>query len=226
MSSFISFSVTALFILNIFLAIALIFLERRDASSTWAWLMVLFFVPFFGFVIYLLLGRKLREKHLFRWEGRDQIGIDKLIEHQIHSIEDNTLDFRHKETEHYKDMIYLHLRNNDAVLTQDNDVEIFNDGNAKFDALIQDLESAKDHIHFQYYIMRLDNLGKRILEVLIRKAKQGVQVRVLYDDMGSRNTQKRHFKELIEHGGQVEAFFPAVLPLINPRLITEITEKS
>lgn len=218
MSSFITFSVTAIFILNLFLAIALIFLERRDATSTWAWLMVLYFIPFFGFIIYLLLGRQLREKHLFRWEGRDKIGIDQLIEHQIHSIEDNTLDFRHKETEHYKDMIYLHLRNNDAVLTQDNDVKVFNDGVAKFEALIQDLELAKDHIHFQYYIIRLDNLGKRILEVLIRKAKQGVQVRVLYDDMGSRNIRKRHFNELIEHGGQVEAFFPAILPLINPRL--------
>ena len=218
MSHFITFSVTAIFILNLFLAIALIFLERRDATSTWAWLMVLYFIPFFGFIIYLMLGRQLREKHLFRWEGRDKIGIDQLIEHQIQSIEDNTLDFRHKETEHYKDMIYLHLRNNDAVLTQDNDVEVFNDGATKFDALIQDLELAKDHIHFQYYIIRLDNLGKRILEVLIRKAKQGVQVRVLYDDMGSRNLRKRHFKELIEHGGQVEAFFPAILPLINPRL--------
>ena len=136
MSSFITFTVSAVFVLNIFLAIALIFLERRDATSTWAWLMVLYFIPFFGFIIYLMLGRQLREKHLFRWEGRSKIGIDQLIEYQIKSIEDNTLDFRVKETEHYKDMIYLHLRNNDAVLTQDNDVEIFNDGAAKFDALI------------------------------------------------------------------------------------------
>lgn len=218
MTNFISFSVSAILVLNIFLAIALIFLERRDATSTWAWLMVLFFIPFFGFIIYLMLGRRLREKHLFRWEGRSKIGIDQLIDYQIDSIEDNTLDFRHRETEHYKDMIYLHLRNNDAVLTQDNDVEIFNDGSAKFDSLIKDLEMAKDHIHFQYYIIRLDNLGKRLLDVLIRKAKQGVQVRLLYDDMGSRNVRKRHFNELIKHGGQVEAFFPAILPLINPRL--------
>ena len=58
------------------------------------------------------------------------------------------------DTEHYKDMIYLHLRNNHAVLTQDNDVQVFNDGVAKFDALIHDLEMAKDHIHFQYYIIQ------------------------------------------------------------------------
>ncbi len=218
MTEFISFSVTAILILNIFLAIALIFLERRDATSTWAWLLVLFFIPFFGFFIYLMLGRRLREKHLFRWEGRSKIGIDQLIDYQIASIEENSLEFRNKETEYYKDMIYLHLRNNDAVLTQDNAVEIFNDGEEKFNALLQDLERAKDHIHIQYYIIRLDTLGKRILDVLIRKAQQGVQVRLLYDDMGSRSLRKRHFKELIQHGGQVEAFFPSILPLINPRL--------
>src|SRR6185312_11358372 len=108
MPQLISLSVTAILILNIFLAIALIFLERRDATSTWAWLMVLFFIPFFGFFIYLLLGRRLRKKHLFRWEGRSKIGIDQLIDYQIEAIEDNTLEFRLGETERYKDMIYLH----------------------------------------------------------------------------------------------------------------------
>ena len=137
MTNFLSFTVTAILVLNIFLAIALIFLERRDATSTWAWLMVLFFIPLFGFFIYLMLGRQLRDKHLFRWEGRNKIGIDQLIDYQIEAIEDNTLDFRIRETEKHQDMIYLHLRNNDAVLTQDNDVEIFNDGAAKFEALIR-----------------------------------------------------------------------------------------
>lgn len=218
MTSILSFAVTGILILNIFLAIALIFLERRDATSTWAWLMVLFFIPFFGFFIYLMFGRRLREKHLFRWEGRDKIGIDELIDYQMTSIEDNTLKFRHTEMEKYKDMIYLHLRNNDAVLTQDNDVEVFNDGHEKFEALIADLEKATDHIHIQYYIFRLDNLGKRIREVLTRKAKEGVEVLLLFDDMGSRGIYKRHFHELIRYGGKVEAFFPSILPLINTRL--------
>ncbi len=218
MAQLISISVTAVFILNIFLAIALIFLERRDPTSTWAWLLVIFFIPFFGFFIYLLFGRQLREKHLFRWEGRSKIGIDQLINYQIQAIEENTLEFRLDDTAHYKDMIYLHLRNNHAVLTQDNDVQVFNDGAAKFDALIHDLEQAKDHIHFQYYIFKLDTLGTRILNVLIQKAKQGVKVRVLFDDIGSRGLHKRHLQELIDNGGDVEAFFPAIMPLINPRM--------
>lgn len=218
MTAVVSIVVTSTLILNILLAIALIFLERRDATSTWAWLMVLFFIPFFGFFIYLMFGRRLREKHLFRWEGRNKIGIDKLIDYQTTSIENNTLTFRQPEMEKYNDMIYLHLRNNDAVLTQDNDIEIFNNGNAKFAALLEDLERAQDHIHIQYYIFRLDDLGKEILEVLIQKAKEGVEVRLLFDDMGSRGVYKRHFHELTRHGGKVEAFFPSILPLINTRL--------
>ncbi|WP_342514250.1 cardiolipin synthase [Sporosarcina sp. FSL K6-1522] len=218
MTQLISFSAAAALVLNIIFAIVLIFLERRDPATTWAWLLVLFFIPIFGFPIYLLLGRQLNDKHIFRWDGRNKIGIDNLIDYQMDAIEEKSFEFRLDDTARYQDMIYLHLRNNHAVLTQDNDVQIFNHGEAKFDALIHDLENAKDHIHFQYYILRLDNLGKRILDVMIRKAKQGVKVRVLYDDIGSRLTHKKHFKELIEHGGEVEAFFPAILPFINPRL--------
>jgi len=218
MSHLVSILIAASLVINIFLAIALIFLERRDATSTWAWLLVLFFLPIAGFFLYLLLGRPLRKKHLFRWEGRSKIGIDKLISYQMEAIEENTFEFLIDDTKSYKEMIYLHLRNNHAVLTQDNDVRIFNDGFDKFDSLLHDLDSAKDHIHIQYYIFRLDNIGKRIYNTLLRKAKQGVKVRILYDDMGSRGIQKRQFKELIAYGGEVEAFFPSILPLINPRL--------
>lgn len=209
---------SAIIILNIFLAIVLIFLERRDASSTWAWLMVLFFIPILGFILYLMLGRQLRKRHLFRWEGRSKIGIDNLIDYQIDAIEEGTFEYRLDDSQDYQDMIYMHLRNNHAVLTQDNALTIYNDGNEKFSALLEDLEHAKDHIHIQYYIFRLDGLGRRIYDVLIKKAKQGVKVRLLFDDMGSRGVRKKHFKELMDLGGEVEAFFPSIMPLVNPRM--------
>ncbi|WP_301108510.1 cardiolipin synthase [Sporosarcina sp.] len=218
MTQVISIMITSTLIINIFLAIALIFLERRDPASTWAWLLVLFFIPIFGFLIYLLLGRQLREKHLFRWEGRNKIGIEKLIDYQLVAIEDESFEFLKTDTEDYYDMIYLHLKNNHSVLTQDNDVQIFADGKEKFEALIEDLENAKDHIHIQYYIFRLDGIGTRIVDILCRKAKAGVKVRMLYDDIGSRGLRIKHLQKLTESGGEVAAFFPAILPLINPRL--------
>ncbi|WP_088006146.1 cardiolipin synthase [Indiicoccus explosivorum] len=209
---------TGTFIINIILALTLVFLERRDASSTWAWILVLFFLPILGFFIYLLLGRKLRQKTLFRWEGRKKIGIESLLRYQMESLEEGSFRFKNHDAEEYRELIYLHLRNNGAVLTQDNDIRIFNDGRAKFDALIEDIRSARHHIHVQYYILRLDGLGNEILDELIKKAREGVKVRVLYDDMGSRRLHRRHFKAMVAEGGEVETFFPAFLPLINPRM--------
>lgn len=166
----------------------------------------------------LIVWKKAKKKTLFRWEGKNKIGIDKLIEFQMEAIEDDSFDFRLDDAMHYKELIVMHLHNNQAVLTQDNKVEIFIDGREKFDALIRDIEHAKDHIHIQYYIFRLDSLGQQIYQALLEKAKQGVKVRILYDDTGSRSLRKKHFKELIALGGRVEAFFPSIFPLINPRM--------
>lgn len=204
--------------LNILLAIALIFLERKDPTSTWAWILILLFIPLAGFILYLLIGRKLRKKHLFRWEGSKEIGIDKLISYQKVAIEDGSFEYRIPHAENYKELIYMNLNTNLAVLTQDNHVDIFSDGADKFESLLKDINAARDHIHIQYYIFRLDNLGTCILNALIKKAQSGVKVRVLYDEMGSRQVKKRHFKELIAAGGEVEVFFPSILPLINPRM--------
>lgn len=209
---------TIILLLNALFAITVIFLERKDPSSTWAWILVLFFLPVVGFCMYLLLGRKLRKKHLFRWEGSKKIGIDKLIDYQIEAVKDNTFDYKTNHVKDYNHLIYMNLKTSNAVLTQDNAVTIYSDGTKKFEALLADILAAKHHIHIQYYIFKIDNLGQRILNAVIKKAKQGVQVRILYDEMGSRNVRKRHFKELTDVGGEVEVFFPSIFPLINPRL--------
>ena len=209
---------TAIILVNIIFAITVIFLERKNASSAWAWLLILFFLPLIGFILYLLLGRQLRKKHLFRWEGKKNIGIDKLISYQIEAIKKEQFEYRFPHVASYQQLIYLNLVGSNAVLTQDNDIQIYTDGTDKFEALLQDIKEAKEHIHIQYYIFKLDNLGKRIYNALIDRAKQGVKVRILYDEMGSRSVKKRHFKELIDQGGEVEVFFPSILPLLNPRL--------
>lgn len=215
----ISYIVSVTLFFNIILALAIIFLERRESSSIWAWLLVLFFIPIVGFILYLLLGRKLTRRRMFRWSGRKKVGIETLVDYQIESIKEGSFEYKLSETaSKYKELIYMNLLSNHAVLTQDNHIHIFDDGQDKFDRLLEDIAEAKHHIHIQYYIFRLDRLGTRILDALIEKARQGVQVRVLYDEMGSRGVHKKDFKALIEQGGEVEVFFPSVLPLINPRM--------
>ncbi|MBN8208172.1 cardiolipin synthase [Bacillus sp. NTK071] len=207
-----------LFVLNLVFAVIVIFLERKDAGATWAWLMVLFFIPFLGFIMYLFFGQNLSRRRLFDWDNIKKVGIEDLIEEQVSEIKSGIYPFRHEEIARHKDLIYMHLVNDDAVLTQDNSIRVFTDGEEKFDSLLDDLSQAKDHIHFQYYIFQKDNLGRKIVQKLAQKARDGVKVRVLYDEMGSRKTRKRFFRELIEAGGEVEVFFPSRIPYVNTRL--------
>lgn len=207
-----------LFVLNIFFAVIVIFLERRDASATWAWILVLFFVPLLGFILYLVFGQNLSRKRLFEWDDIHKIGIDHIISQQIDALKYRYFSFVDQNVENYRSLIYMHLINNEAILTQDNNVEIFTDGHDKFNQLFNDIEQAKSHVHLQYYIFRNDQLGKRFIQLLAKKAREGVKIRVLYDDMGSRRLTKKAFKELCEAGGEVAAFFPSPVPLVNLRL--------
>ncbi|MBM7649417.1 cardiolipin synthase [Bacillus ectoiniformans] len=207
-----------LFFLNLSFSAVVIFLERRDAAATWAWLMVLFFIPVLGFILYLIFGQNLSRRRLFDWEEKVKIGIESRILEQKHEIKNGLYPFQSKDTERHKDTVYMLLRHNDAVLTEDNDLQIFTDGEEKFKSLFHDISQAKDHIHLQTYIFRVDDLGSRLVQLLAEKARQGVEVRVLYDEMGSRGVTKKDFKELIQAGGLVEIFFPSKIPFINLRL--------
>ncbi|GAA5415916.1 major cardiolipin synthase ClsA [Paraliobacillus ryukyuensis] len=204
-------------IFNIFLAFAIVFLERKSATSTWAWLMVLLFIPVAGFIIYLIFGRKLSGKKLFIWDNKSRLGVQKAVQIQLELLEQGNFPIP-KSLQKYQDLFYLHLRNDDAILTQGNEVEIFTDGKKKFDALIADLEQAKDHIHLIYYIVRNDALGQRIADTLIRKAREGVKVRFLYDDMGSRRLKRKYINRLKDAGVEVESFFPPLIPKVNLKI--------
>lgn len=216
--SFTSFLVGLIFILNMLLAIIVVFLERKDAGATWAWILVLFFIPGLGFFMYLLFGRSLAGSKMFQWEDQKKMGIAQLISNQLMEICTGKFSYRNDIEKKYHDLIFMHLSNNDAVLTQDNEVEIFTDGKEKFEALFTDISNAKDHIHLQYYILKKDLIGKKLLAELIKKAKEGVKVRVLYDDLGSRRMTRSFFKELRLAGGEVEVFFPSKLHIINLRM--------
>jgi len=200
-------------ILNTALAISIIFLERKDATSIWAWLLVLFFIPILGFIIYLIFGKPIYRRRIFTWDTKSRLGVKKAVQQQIRALSSNTFTFNNPEIAKYEDLIYMHLRNDDAIYTQNNAVDVFTDGHETFNQLLKDLENATDHIHLQYYIVRADGLGDRLAEVLIKKAKEGVEVRFLFDDLGSRRLNNRYIKRLRRAGIHVEAFFPSKLML-------------
>src|SRR5690625_1859186 len=165
-------------VVNFILAFTVIFLERKDATATWAWLMVLFFIPILGFALYLIFGKTISKRKIFTWDTKSKLGVKRSVQAQMRAIEEDEFDFKHEHLMTYKDLFYLHLKNNDAIFTQGNKVDIYTDGEEKFNDLINDIDQATDHVHLLYYIIRHDELGKRIAEVLIKKAKEGVEVQI------------------------------------------------
>ena len=126
-------------LLNILLAFALVFLERRNVSSTWAWIMVLSFIPVFGFILYLILGQQLRKRKLFKLLGDSQRIIEDTVERQKLQLQDRKTVFHDAETNDYRDMIFMNLVSSYALFSQNNAIRIYTEGNEKFDALIADI---------------------------------------------------------------------------------------
>ncbi|WP_010097669.1 cardiolipin synthase [Ornithinibacillus scapharcae] len=209
----IPYIVIAFMIFNIALGLSIVFLERKDASATWAWLMVLLFIPVIGFFLYLIFGRRLSGKRIFTWDAKSKLGVKTIVQSQLRAIENN--EFIFQDLEEFKDLYYLHLRNDDAILTQDNQVDVYVSGEKKFAALLEDIERATDHIHLLYYIIRHDELGQQIANVLMKKAAEGVEVRVLYDALGTRYLRPSYLRKLRKAGVELEAFFPSFIPKIN-----------
>src|SRR5690625_5130504 len=154
----------------------------------------MFFILSLVFILYLKFGRKLSHRKLFIWDTKSRLGVEKAVQYQLEIIEDDRLPYKQEVLRQYKDLYYLHLKHNDAIYSQNNKVDLFTDGTEKFTALISDLEQAKDHIHMLYYIIRNDQLGTKIADVLIEKAKEGIQIRLLYDDMGSRSLSRKFIR--------------------------------
>ncbi|AVP35461.1 cardiolipin synthase [Staphylococcus felis] len=208
----------AAFLLNLVFVFTIIFMERRSAGSIWAWILVLGLMPLIGFIVYLLFGRQIQRKSIFKLDDKDRIGLERIVNQQLSLLKKGEFGRDNPHIQNYSNLIQMLLYNNAAFYTNNNDIDLLTDGHTKFEQLKKDIREAQSYIHIQYYIFRNDQLGESILELLEQKLDEGLEVKMLYDDMGSRSLTLRDFKLFKEKGGKVEAFFPSKLPLINLRM--------
>ena len=215
----IRYVIETIWLINLALAFWTVFRERRDIASTWAWLLVLSFLPVVGFVAYLFVGRKLSHDQIFTIQDEQRRILEQYKHQQQRLLEAQKLLPKEEQSRRDQMMANLLLNTDNALLTFGNQVHLFTDGHAKFDQLIKDIDQAKRHIHVEYYTFAADQLGHRVLAALERAAERGVEVRVLYDLSGSRGTTYRFFSHLEELGGQAQAFISSAKARFNtPRL--------
>lgn len=207
----------AFFIVNILLALSVIFLERKNTASTWAWIMIMLFIPILGFILYLFLGQNMHKRNTFSKKEEEDYFFH-LLHGQSNRLRDHLNEFKDITCEPYLSVLRLHLIGHDSLFSKDNVVKLYTDGTSKFADLFDSIKAAKEYIHMEYYIIRDDFLSHKLCDLLIEKADEGVKIRLLYDGMGCLRTPKSLFKELQAHGILVCAFFPPFIPYINLRI--------
>ena len=202
---------------NLVFAIIIVFFQRREPTSVWAWLLVLYFIPILGFVFYLLIGSDKHKRKIFKTKGIED-RVNKAIRQQEHILRHSDVEKIAPKLSGFSDLVMFNLETMGSVLSDDNDIDIFTDGNSKFKQLVEDIKNAKEFIHIEYYIIKKDELFLSILEELKKKAAEGVEVRILFDGMGCRSVRKKFWKELNSCGIKTAEFFPAILRRINVRI--------
>lgn len=195
-----------------------IFLESNNSSKTIAWLLILFLVPIVGFIFYVLFGQNVRKKRTFE-KKKD---LDFKLLSQIAYTQGKILDeiglFQNDESMVKSRLIKLLLKNSNTPFTINNRAEVLTNGENTYSSIIEQLKMAKHHIHMEYFIIRNDNIGNKIKDILIEKAKAGIAVRVIYDSVGCWKLGKKYIESLKDGGVKIYPFYPVIFPVLSRQL--------
>ena len=213
----------SLYLLNIGLAVAasiMLISSRRDPVKTLTWVLVLLLLPYIGIVLYFFFGRNFRKDKMFSRKGASDIALRKeLCREMLHDIsKENSLP---DEIRPFSKMIVQNLKSAQSILASNNEVKIYFNGKDALNAMLDAMRSAKTHIHLQSFIIEDDKVGQQFKDVLIAKAKEGVEVRMMYDGFGGRKLSRRFLSELSDAGVELLNFSPFRLiflpPIVNYR---------
>jgi len=191
-------------IINFLISMTIIFKNREKPEKSIGWLLIFMLVPFLGLILYFLVGRNWQSKNLKERLSPEMIDFVK-----------TSLD---EYVGPYKEMAKMVTMGNGSPIFLYNNITVYKDGVEKFEALLTDLESAKHHIHMEYYIVKSDEIGRKIFDVLIRKSLQGVKVRFIMDKIGGRTFDKEYLRKVRESGIELvtySAHFASIGKLID-----------
>jgi len=201
------------YLLTIVFAIIIISQEHKTPLRAISWILAVILLPVLGMLLYLNFGRRFRRAKIFSRKGlKDFMWLEELSKFQIDSLNDENLQLVGR-VQSKLNIIKLLLNNNKSILTNKNELTILHNGAQTFAFLLSDLQAAKNHIHLEYYIFEDDEIGNTIRSILIEKANQGVEVRFIYDDVGSWSLSRNFINPMHEAGVETGCFMPVRFPL-------------
>ena len=187
-----------------------VLIDNRQPAKTMAWVLVIIFAPVVGIVLYLFFGINHRRERLV-----NQRQMDELTKRSMLSFVEQQ-NLRLPETQ--KQLIDLFVNQNLSLPFRDNQIDIMTDGYAYFPELLKDIAQARHHIHIDMYIFEDDALGRLVADALIARARAGVMVRLIYDDVGCWRVKHRFFEHMREEGIEICPFLPVHFPTFTSKL--------
>ncbi|ASU34070.1 cardiolipin synthase [Mucilaginibacter xinganensis] len=193
----------SIYVIIVILVCLRILYDTVSTGKTFAYLLVAILFPGFGIIIYFAVGANYRKNKIYSKKIATDSKLLKEIREKIVLESEKSWNSGEAEVRSHKKLARL-LLNDNSPLSGNNEVKLLLNGENKFPEVIAALKDAKHHIHIEYYIFENDNIGNQIKDILIQKAGEGVKVRFIYDDFGSRSIRHTLVPELI--AGGVEAF--------------------
>lgn len=208
-----------IYYLTVISIIIILILENRNPVKSLSWSLVLIALPVIGLILYLFLGQNLRRSKIISKKSIKQVerinGYYEMLKKKF-SINDIVLP---SALQSRRRLISLLYKNNHALYTTDNDVDVFFLGKDALDEMYQAIDEAKQFIHLQSYIFeKNDVVGKRFVDLLKRKASEGVEVRLLVDSVGSWSINKRFHHQMQEAGVESYEFLTVAFPILTRRI--------
>lgn len=211
-------ALSIVFTLTMIGAVLIVVLENKEPVKAMAWILVLVLLPVIGIIFYIFFGRNFRKERLFsRKEVQDSEQIQRLSHQQRSELPDHDR-FKDEVMRSKLRTMLLLLNNNKALLTQRNRTHLLPSGLESFEKIFQAIRNARHHIHLESYIIQEDTTGNALKDLLIEKALQGVEVRVIYDDVGSWTLSREYLKDLEQSGARIRPFLPVHFPLLASKL--------
>ncbi|WP_106766780.1 cardiolipin synthase [Paenibacillus faecalis] len=198
--------------------LAVLLLEFRNPSKTVAWLFILFCLPLVGFVLYFFMARDYQHRLMVRNRGTRLFQEIRGHLWEKAAVVRRASEMHNPEFHHHLRLFNLLSHLSESPITGCNSTKVLTDGEQTYAAMLDAMEKAKDHIHVEFYIFRHDTIGTKFQDVMIRKAKEGVKVRLICDGLGSYKLKKSFVRRFKESGVEFHYFLPAMISVLNRRI--------
>lgn len=190
--------------------IGILISENRNPVKSLAWILVILFIPFIGIIIYLFFGQDYTKQRMITRRGLKQ------LTNMLHA--DGLKSDDSKVPEYFRSLVRLLNHNNHSPLYEGNQIDFFTDGKGKMEALQIDISNAKHYIYVEYYIIEDDDVGNKFANELIEKAKEGVKIIFIYDDVGCWRVPKAFFQRMSDAGIELIRFLPVKFQLLTSKV--------